>query len=72
MHSVFKCFDREEGSGTGRVVHDASALAVLLVVKVKSSRIRHSKFVKGSIMREDVALFAKPNVLSLEKDGSGA
>jgi cytidylate kinase len=72
MHLLCKCFDRAEGSGTGCVVHGAASLAVFLVVKVKSRRIRRSKSVKGSIMRKAEALFEKPNVLSSELDGSGA
>jgi hypothetical protein len=72
MYSVGECFDWAEGSGTGCVVHGAATLAILLVVKVKSDRIRRSQFVKWRIMRQDVALFEKPNVLAAELDGAGA
>ena len=57
MYSVGECFYWAEGSGTGCVVHGSATLVVLLVVKVKSNRIRRSQFVKWRIMRQDVALF---------------
>jgi hypothetical protein len=72
MHSIGEGFDRAERAGTGRVVHSASALSVLLVVEVQSSRIRHSKLGKGSTVGKDVAVFEEPNVFPSELDGSGA
>ncbi len=64
--------DGAEPGPAGGVMNCCTALAVFLVVKIKTHRIGRAKLCQWSVVRKDVALFEKPHVLASELDGAGA